>query len=158
MNTAAAADLSSNISGPTSVTAGSTQAYVVTVANAGPQTATGVNVTVTLPTGTTLASTPTGCVANGATLSCAAGSLANGATASWTLQLSITNPGTGVSLTASVSSDLPDPSSSNNSTTLALQAAAVDNGEVPLPPWALALMAIGLVVTGARASRQSKLR
>ena len=158
LNTAAAADLSSNISGPTSVTAGSTQAYVVTVANAGPQTATGVNVTVTLPTGTTLASTPTGCVANGATLSCAAGSLANGATASWTLQLSITNPGTGVSLTASVSSDLPDPSSSNNSTTLALQAAAVDNGEVPLPPWALALMAIGLVVTGARASRQSKLR
>jgi uncharacterized repeat protein (TIGR01451 family) len=56
------ADLSVTLVGPAAITFGGTATYTVTIANAGPSNATGVQLNATLPAGTRLSSIGTNCV------------------------------------------------------------------------------------------------
>ncbi len=100
------------------VAAGSAFSYTVMVSNAGPQTATGVVVTDTLPAGVTFVST-TGCAEDPAGVpTCTLGDVDSGSSDSYTINVTADAQTAGtVTNMASVSSGVSDPSSANNSTT-----------------------------------------
>ena len=149
LNTAAVANLSSAISGPASAVEGTAQSLVLSVKNNGPQTATNVSVALALPAATTLLTVPSGCTlaTSGTTLNCVVAALGNGATASWNVSLSFGAAG-GETLSTSVTSDLPDPSISTSTASLTVQTSSGNSdGDVPLPAWALVLLATGMLVS-----------
>ena len=142
LNTTAAANLSLSLSGPPSAPAGSAVTYTLTVINAGPQAATNVVATMALPAGASFVSGPAGCSVSGATVTCKAGNIANGGSVTLSILLACDNSVTTETLTASVTSDLPDPVPSNSTATL--QVAIIDNNQndVPtLPLWGQLLLA-----------------
>jgi uncharacterized repeat protein (TIGR01451 family) len=126
----AAADLSVKKSGPSSFVKGSNGTYTVTVTNHGPASASAVTLTDGVPTGTTFVSetqtagstfTCTNPAAGGTgTTKCTIAALPSGATAtfSMTYHLPSSTTLTSVSNTAKVSSKTPDPTSTNNSSTV----------------------------------------
>jgi uncharacterized repeat protein (TIGR01451 family) len=123
------ADVRLSVSGPTTAASGSQNTYVVTVSNLGPATATGVVMTVQVPSGTKFVGVTTtqgSCThpASGATsgtISCSLGNLASGAAAadSVTLKLSLSGKGGTIALVALASASTPDPDLSNNVASLA---------------------------------------
>lgn len=148
--TAAAAqpDLAVSKMGPTSVRAGFDIVYTLTVTNVGDATAMSVNLTDTLPAGTTyvsLSSPQTGGftsftsppVGQPGTVTISAPSVAAGATAIFDLTVALdsnTAAGTVISNTASVTTSSADPNSTNNSSTTMAQVAAVDLAVVKNAP------------------------
>jgi uncharacterized repeat protein (TIGR01451 family) len=123
------ADLSITKAAPASVNASSTFSYTLSVNNAGPDTASNVSVSDTLPAGVTFVSASgTGWTCSGtATVTCTIGSLTSGTTS--TITISVTAPAQGATLlnSASVSSTTGDPKTGNNTsapvqTTVAPQA------------------------------------
>jgi len=123
------ADLSITKAAPTSVNASSTFAYTLNINNAGPDTASTVSVSDTLPAGVTFVSASgTGWSCSGtATVTCTTASLAASTTS--TITISVTAPAQGATLSnsASVSATTGDPNTSNNTsapvqTTVASQA------------------------------------
>ncbi len=152
LNTNAAAALSVNITGSAIDTAGTASPYTVTITNAGPQTATNVVVTVTLPAGSSLVLTPSGCSASGTTLTCNVGTIANGGSVQLPLQLDWNSSVTVGTLSAGVTSDLPNPVPSNSSSNLQIAVSiGNDNSDVPtLPEWGLIMLAMLLMGTAAR--------
>ncbi len=97
------------------VNAGDSLTYTVTVDNAGPDTATNVVVTDTLPAGVTLVST-SGCTEdpNGVPM-CSLGDIAAGGSASYTIMVSVDAATVGtITNMASVASDTDDPDTGNN--------------------------------------------
>ncbi|MFA6339087.1 MAG: fibronectin type III domain-containing protein, partial [Candidatus Paceibacterota bacterium] len=114
----ASADLSiTKTSSPNPVTAGNSLTYTLTVANSGPDDASNVVVSDTLPsalTSTTISSSQGSCSA----FPCNLGTIANGNSASITVTASVDSGTTGtITNIASVSSDADDPVSSNNTST-----------------------------------------
>ncbi len=112
----ASADLSiSKIDSADPVNAGASLTYTVTVDNAGPDTATNVVVTDTLPAGVTLVST-SGCSEdpNGVPM-CSLGDITAGSNASYTITVSVDAATVGtITNMASVTSDTADPDTGNN--------------------------------------------
>jgi uncharacterized repeat protein (TIGR01451 family)/CSLREA domain-containing protein len=117
-----AADLSLTKTAPASVTAGATIAYALTATNAGPDTATGVQITDTLPAQTTLASAA-GATCAGAPLVCTLPDLAPGASATVTLTVTTAQPGE-LTNTATVTGSRTDPDTANNSASATTQVVA----------------------------------
>ena len=76
-----ATDLGIAKAGPPTAPAGADLPYVLTATNAGPDPATGVTITDTLPAGTTFKSGDPGCTAAGQIVTCVVGTLASGASA-----------------------------------------------------------------------------
>lgn len=110
----ASADLSvTKTASSDSVEVGDPLIYTVTVANAGPSEATGVEVTDVLPAEVTLVAT-TGCAEDpvGVPL-CTLGSIAAGAMAQYTIEVTVDAQGT-IANTATVSSSTPDPDPGND--------------------------------------------
>ncbi|HEV7485472.1 MAG TPA: IPTL-CTERM sorting domain-containing protein [Thermoanaerobaculia bacterium] len=132
------ADLGITKSTPTTNAApGAAVAYTIVVTNHGPDTATSVTMTDTLPATLLFQSisapagyvctTPT--VGTTGTISCTGSSLANGATATFTLNVtSVSNANGAIANTASVSGTPSDPSSGNNSQTSSFTAGSADLG------------------------------
>jgi uncharacterized repeat protein (TIGR01451 family) len=112
------ADLSIAITGAPDVTpTGSQITYTLTATNNGPNPATGVTVTDTLPAGVTLVSATGGCTPSGGTVVCDLGGLASGASASRDIFV-LVNAASGVlNNTASVAGNEPDPNTANNTAT-----------------------------------------
>ena len=111
------ADLAlSKIDSPDPVTAGSNLTYTITVMNNGPNPASDVIVTDTLPAGVVFVSSSAsqGSCSGTSTVTCNLGTINNGASATVTLLITPTTAAT-LSNTASVTSSVPDPDSSNNS-------------------------------------------
>ena len=106
---------------PDPVASGSSLTYSMTIHNAGPDPATGVTVTDTLPFATVFSSASASqgsCTFSQGTVNCALGVLASGADATVSLTVTVQQVTSGsVSNTATVSADQPDPDDSNNSAT-----------------------------------------
>src|SRR3954464_11016012 len=130
------ADLGITKSTPTTNAApGAAVAYTIVVTNHGPDTATAVTMTNTLPATLLFQSisAPAGyvCTTPAAgttgTISCTGSSLANSATATFTLNVtSVSNANGSIANTASVSGTPSDPSSGNNSQSSSFTAASAD--------------------------------
>lgn len=159
LNTAAQANLSVTISGATSGSNGGTYGYVLTAANAGPQSATSVVVTLTLPAEASIVTLPEACSASGTIVTCGIGTLVAGSNSVLNLTLTWTNADGVENLAAGIGSDLPDPVASDNATSFQVAFDSGIDGDVPtLPEWGLILLAglLGLAVMrqSAPASRR----
>jgi len=115
----ASADLAiSQTDSPDPVAVGGVLTYTIVARNNGPQSATGVTLTDSLPAGVNFvsASTSQGSCSGTATLTCALGSLANGASATVSIGVRATAAG-GVANTARITGNEADPASANNAET-----------------------------------------
>lgn len=152
LNTTANANLSTAIAGAEGVGPGVTAQYTITISNAGPQSATNVWVTITLPSGASYTSGPAACTVSGSTVRCFIGTMGSAATVSLPIDITwdaMTEP---VSIAVTVSSDLPDAVASNNTATI--QVGLSPDTDVPtLPQWGTLLMAILLLGSVALGSR-----
>jgi uncharacterized repeat protein (TIGR01451 family) len=129
-------DVSVSISGPAYVRVGSNIVYTDTISNGGPDTATGVELRVPLPSGTSLASTKLSngntCTAGGGTITCFVGTLTSGASVTATIALTATQTGS-VTQAATVQGDY-DTNASNNSASSTTPVIAQDAPPPPPPP------------------------
>jgi uncharacterized repeat protein (TIGR01451 family) len=152
LNTSAQANLSSNISGPTSVSIGGVANYILNVNNAGPQSASNVIAKLTIPSSASFVSAPTGCSLASNIVSCSAGTLASGSTQSFAIQLIWNSVVSGTTINSSVSSDVPDSQTSNNNSALAISlSTTTSDADVPtLPEWAFILMTIMMLLISFR--------
>ena len=118
VTSAPAADLSiTQLDSPDPVAVGNTLVYTITVTNAaGPDTATGVLVTDTLPFSVSFGSASAGCTNSSGTVTCNLPDIASGGNASVTINVIPNTPGT-INNAVSVTSDVADPDTSNNSAT-----------------------------------------
>jgi uncharacterized repeat protein (TIGR01451 family) len=125
-----AADMAVTATGPSSVTAGTSATYTITITNNGPNPATGVVLTDTLPAGSTFVSQTQASGSDAFTLSQSGGTatetasaaIASGGTDTFTIVVSAPSglaPGANFSDSASVSSTTTDPNGANNSATVA---------------------------------------
>jgi uncharacterized repeat protein (TIGR01451 family) len=144
----------SSLSGPTQPELGSVSTYTATVSNAGPQTATHVVLTLSLPTGVSFASGDAGCTSAGSTVVCALGNLDAGGTATVSVNL-LWGASSAQALTASVSTDVPDSVASDNSfSTQVVAVNSTDSADTPtLPQWAA--MAMGSLMLWMMLRRQA---
>ena len=129
---------------PSPVAAGFNLTYTLTVTNGGPDAASGVVVTDTLPGTVTFVSASSGCSELDGEVTCTAASLANGASVEFTI--TITAPGAvgPISNTVSVTSTVADINPTNN--TAVLVTTIVTPESVPgLTTWGLAALALALV-------------
>ncbi len=152
LNTTAAADLSiSAMATPNTVDVAMPMTFGATVLNNGPQTATNVLVTATMPQNAAVQALPAGCSQGTSNIVCNLGSLTVGASASVNIDYLPTAAGTAAS-TVTASSDLPDPVAGNNSATSSVTVTAGTNGsgnegDVPtLPEWGAILLAMSLLL------------
>jgi uncharacterized repeat protein (TIGR01451 family) len=149
----AAADVAVTKSGPASVIAGALITYVLTVTNAGPQSASNVVVTDALPFGTTFVSSQPsqGTCSGNTTVTCALGSLAAGATATITLVVNAPRTPATISNTASVSNTPEsDPSPGNDVSSAAATAVAAAPTVPSVSFWGLLALAAALAAAGVR--------
>lgn len=154
LNTAAQANLSiTGISGPGSPPQGNAVAYSIGVSNSGPQTATHVTLRLNLPDSVSLLDSDATCQGSTGQVVCSLGDLASGA--SQTVNVNLLWGALGAqSLSASVTSDVPDSASANNTVTAAVTVQA-DSADTPtLPQWAAmtlgALLLLNLAQLQAR--------
>jgi uncharacterized repeat protein (TIGR01451 family) len=107
---------------PPTVLAGSNVIYTVVAQNQGPSGATGVGMTISIPSGTTFVSLPNPagwiCSASATTATCtASGTYAAGSSSTFNLTVNVpiaTASGTQLTSTATISSPTPDPNPTNN--------------------------------------------
>ena len=160
LNTSATADMSLGITGPATGVTGFSSFYTLSVANAGPQAATNVAVTITLPANASFVPGAAACNAAGNTVTCGLGMLQNAARVSLQIQLLWNSASASAALSATVASDLPDPNQTNNTSTIQVTASAPssssdDSNDVPtLPVWGMILM--GMLLTAAAARLQQR--
>jgi RHS repeat-associated protein/uncharacterized repeat protein (TIGR01451 family) len=114
------ADLSVTKTGtPSPVPTGGSLAYTITATNNGPDPATGVIVTDTLPAAVTFVSASSGCAVSGATVTCSIGTLTSGQQAVRTIAVIAPSSAGSVTNSANVAgNETPDPNPSNNSATV----------------------------------------
>ena len=158
LNTSPVANLSVSISGPSSVVSGSTVNYVLNINNAGPQSATNVVGTFTVPAGASFLSASSNCTFVANVVTCLAGTIVNGATQTSTIQLIWSDISALGTLSAKVSSDVPDTSGANNTATNIVSIVQLlNNADAPsLPEWGALLLASLLMMTNIRVRRFKK--
>ena len=161
LNTSAAANLAISITGSATGTIGTASTYTASITNGGPQTATHIVTTMTLPVGSSFVPGSSACAAAGNTVTCDAGTLGNGAQMSLPLQLMWNTTDASAVISTAVASDLPDPSLADNTSAIQVvvstQSNTTDgnNNDVPtLPEWGMILMAILLTVAAAQVQRR----
>ncbi len=118
---------------PIPAPAGGNLTFTLTVANAGPDPATGVRLVVTPPPGSTFVSATGGVAPAGGTVTFNLGTLASGATATVNVIVQSGAPGTLVS-TATVASDASDPATADNTATTSVTVVPIFIVEPPPPP------------------------
>jgi uncharacterized repeat protein (TIGR01451 family)/CSLREA domain-containing protein len=134
------ADLALNLTSSVgSIIKGNTFTYTLAVTNNGPNTASNVVLTQTLPSQVSFQGASAGCSISSSTVTCNVASLASGATSSSTITVLANTAGTANS-TASITSSTPtDPNTSNNS--------ASNNVTITNPP--SAFLTLSLSSTGS---------
>lgn len=153
LNIAAQANLSVTVSGST--LGPDVSLHLISIGNTGPQTATGVRLTITLPSGASLLVGPPECLQVGLLVNCGVGTLASDASTSLTLQIGwdlAAQPAP--MLAASVESDLTDPVTADNVQVVASFLDAGGDGDVPtLPEWGMVFLT--LLIAGMLSRRRA---
>ena len=149
------ADLGISWTGPGSTTVRQQFTVTLTVRNNGPQGATNVLATATIPTLVDFVSA-NGCVLNGNVLECAAAALASGESLAFTLRFNTDTTGT-ATINASVVGDQNDPVGSNNAATVSVtinnppsSGGCVYNPDAPADPTLPAMLLAALLMIGWR--------
>lgn len=125
------------------VDVGSNLNYTLIVTNNGPDTAINVSLTDTLPGVVTFVSASAGCIESGGTVTCTTASLAKGANVQFTITVTAPSTGQIFSNSASVTSAVSDPDSSDNTATVVVT--AFNPPSVPgVTTWGLGALALGL--------------
>ncbi len=158
LDSAAIADLSVSLTAaPWPVSPGTELAYTVTIANAGPQSATDVLASLNLPGSVVLVSVPAGCASAGAMVSCSVAELYPLASLQFSITVMVGAAGPLVAQ-AAVTSATPESSALDNaaSNTVYAQAGGETARQVPLPGWSLVLLGLLLYGAACRQSRQSR--
>jgi uncharacterized repeat protein (TIGR01451 family) len=146
------ADLTVEKTGPESVEVGQPINYLITVTNAGPEAATNVIVTDTIPSGTTFVSaTPSqGSCSGTTTVTCNLGTINDGSSATITLVVTAPMVNGQISNTATAESDESDPTAAAGTATTFVDGAAAGAAGIPtLSEWALLLMLMGMAAAAA---------
>jgi len=151
------------LTGGGTVTPSGFLSYALTVADHGPQGASGIVVSANVPAGFALVSgsSSPGCTQSGQTIRCTVGSLALGATAPLSVVL---NPGSAsqtVNVSFSATSNQRDlnPSDGMDTVALNLPASGVDAADAPLPLWSEVLLGavlLALLRRGFKAPRAAR--
>jgi uncharacterized repeat protein (TIGR01451 family) len=134
---------------PSPAVVGQTLTYAITVANAGPATATAVVLSDTLPAGVDLDSaTAAGgaCTQTAAEVTCALGSLAAGSSTTATILVTPAAPGT-LSNLAAVTATEPDPNAADDQTTTPATVVAADRPVPTLTGAATATATLGAAIS-----------
>ena len=142
------ADVSITKSGPGSVTPLSPVVYTITVTNAGPQTASNVVVTDTIPVGTTyISAVPSqGTCSGTSTVTCNLGAIAAGGSATITLTVQApAAPTTLVNSASVVNTPEADPNQANNTSAPATTVVALAAGIPTLSEWGLMALVAALI-------------
>jgi len=150
----ASADLSITLTdAPDPVAVGGTLTYTATITNNGPDAASGVAFTDTLPAVTfvSVSATQGSCAQSLGVVSCSIGALANAASATVTMVVTPTAAGA-LSNTASVTATESDPSAANNSAIAATTVTAVAGGQTVCSN---SLQALASNLVGAQAANCS---
>ncbi len=157
LNTAAAANLSLKLSGPSVTTDGTPTGFTLTISNSGPQTATNVVTTMTLPTGASFVSGSAGCSATASIVTCQSGTIANGGSVSLLINILWNNSVATETLSASVTSDLPNPTQTGSTSKIQVTISNnnADNDVPSLPFWAELILATILGGIAISAQRKS---
>jgi uncharacterized repeat protein (TIGR01451 family) len=158
LNTTAAANLSISLTGSPTGAIGNISTYSATIINTGPQTATQVLATAILPVGSSFVPGTNACTVTGNTVKCDLGETQNGTQVLMPLQLLWNTANASANITASVTSDLPDPVIANNNSAIQIVVGTVnttdignDNTDVPtLPQWGVLLLAMSLSVIATK--------
>jgi uncharacterized repeat protein (TIGR01451 family) len=112
------ADLVTSLAHVGAFVAGATGTYTLAVTNNGSSTATGVVLTLDVPSSLSFGTPQAGCSVGGGKLNCTVGTLAPGATVSFTVSVQIASNASGpLTSTANATSSSTDPSTANNKTT-----------------------------------------
>lgn len=112
---------------PARVTPGQNSTFTLVARNNGPNPASNVRVSDTIPAGLTVASVGPGCTASGQTVTCTVGSLAPGASQAFTVTTRAASTlDHDIANTATVTSDTDDPNPGNNTTTIPVPVAQAD--------------------------------
>lgn len=140
---------------PDPVAAGGVLTYTLTVTNQGPDAAVGVSADLVLPAGTAFVAAGTGCSQVAGNVTCALGDLAAGQQVSRDVQVSVAGAGA-IASQASVGSATADGNAANDTASASTMVSdqggtgAGDSGDVPLPPWAMLLLGVGLATAMLR--------
>jgi uncharacterized repeat protein (TIGR01451 family) len=158
LDTAANANLSVSISGPSAITLGTQHPYVITVTNTGPQAATNVAISTTLPTGAAFVSSNANCTASSNVVNCLLGTMGVNNTTSLTIQVQWSIIGSNTQLSAIASSEVPDNSQVNNASSVTVTPSSTpEMGDSPtLPEWAMILMMTVMILIGRKAQLRSR--
>lgn len=132
----------SNNPNPTTINANLT--YDLQLVNYGPNAATGISAVLSLPSQATFVSATSGCVYANSLVTCSVASLNSAGNAAFQVVVKPTAVAT-LDASASVSSAVFDPVSSNDVAGTSTVVAAQTDGDVPLPPWALVALGAGLL-------------
>jgi uncharacterized repeat protein (TIGR01451 family) len=162
LNTSAAANLAISMTGPATGTVGAASAYTISIVNAGPQAATHVMATITLPLSSSFVPGSSACAATGNTVMCDAGTMPNGAQTLLPMQLIWNTTDSSAAISATVTSDLPDPFMTDNTSAIQVivsnpnnTTGGNDNNDVPtLPQWGMVLLAMLLAAVANRVQRR----
>ncbi len=128
--------------------------YSIGAKNNGPDIVQNAKLTITLPAFATFSS-GSGCTASGVTVTCLLGSMGNGATQVISLIASAPSIGTYVA-NASVSSEMMDPNTANNSASVSVTITEINNDVPTLPEWGIILMSIVLMASSVIAEKKRR--
>jgi len=151
LNTTPSANLSLNLNGSNSVQLGQTENYTFSINNAGPQAATNARLVFNVPSQANVVNASSGCSLNTNVLTCVAPFILNAGFQTFTIQLVWNSLTTPVTLNGSVSSEVTDTISANNTTSLQVNLLGSNpgqsqNNDVPtLPEWAAVFLILILL-------------
>jgi uncharacterized repeat protein (TIGR01451 family) len=151
INSSAIANLNLGITGPTTITNGTSSSYFINVSNSGPQIATNVILKTLIPSGAVFITSSGTCYSSLNYVTCILGNLGINASTSLTLTFQWNNISNISNLSTSVISDVPSNTTDNIASLQLTTKSYQDNGDIPtLPNWAMAMMIALLLIVNAQ--------